>query len=65
MREKNRKESSKREVEDFFACLVVVVVINLVGQARFFIGAAIDLAISGAISTGREIVIGFSGLFLL
>ena len=41
-----------------------MVVIDLVGQPRFFVGAAIGLAISGAILTGMDIAIGFSGLSL-
>ena len=69
MEEENRKRSSKREVQDFFARLVVVV---LACRPRFFVGAAMGLAISeamglaigGAVSMGTDVAVGFSGLSL-
>ena len=47
-------------------------VMDLVGQPRFFIGAAmslvidgmVGLAIGGAVSTGTDVAVGFSGLSL-
>ena len=69
MGEKNRKRLSRREILDFFASLVVVV---LIGRPCFFVGAAVSfainravgLAIDGAVSTGTDIAISFSGLSL-
>ena len=65
--EENRKRSSKREVQDFFAHLVVVF---LADRLHFFVGAtisltihgAVGLAIGGAITTGIDIAFGFSKL---
>ena len=54
---------SRREIYNFFACLVVVVV-NLINQSHFFIKAVVGLAISRAILTGKKVVIEFSRLFL-
>ena len=63
MEEENGKGSSKKEVYNFFACLVMVV-IDLGGRPHFFNGAVVGLAISGALLMGREIVVGFFELFL-
>ena len=80
LRRKIGRESSRREVKDFFARLVVVVV-DPIGRPRLFIGAAVDsaswprflavglggangLAFGGAISTGSDVAVSFSGLSL-
>ena len=69
--EENWKGSSRREVKDFFARLVVVVV-DLVGRPRFFVEAIVSLAIGRvvylvigeAVSTETDVAVGFSGLSL-
>ena len=38
--------------------------VDFAGQSRFFVGAIVGFAISGAISTEREVAIGFFRLFL-
>ena len=50
----------------------MVVVVDLAGRPRFFVGAtvglviggAVGLAIGGAVSTGTDVAVGFSGLSL-
>ena len=50
----------------------MIVVVNLAGQPRFFvgvtiglgIGGAVGLVIGGAVSTGTDVAVGFSGLSL-
>ena len=61
--EENRKRSSKREVLDFFA-YVVIVMIDLAGQPRFFVRIAICLVIDRAVSIEKKVAINFFGLFL-
>ena len=38
--------------------------VNLASRPRFFVGAAIGLAIGGAVSTGTDVAVDFSGLSL-
>ena len=61
---KTRKRSSKREVQDFFACLVVVVVVDLAGRPHFFIRVVMGFAIGGAILIEKKVTVGFSEFFL-
>ena len=71
MGEENRKRLSKREVLDFFACLLIMVV-NLAGQSHFFVRIAISLAFGGTmgliideiVSMEINITVGFFELFL-
>ena len=59
MGKKNRKRLSKREVLDFLACLVVLVVVDLVDQPHLFVEAAVGLAIGRAVLTERNITFNF------
>ena len=43
---------------------MVVMVVDLKSQLRFFVGTIVSFAIGRAISIEREITIGFFGLFL-
>ena len=67
-KEKNQKRSSRKEVYDFFARLVVVIVVDLAGLLRYFVRAIVDLTIGlangGAVLTEKEVAVGFSKLFL-
>ena len=42
----------------------MVVVVDLAGQPRFFVGAVVGFAIDGVILTEREVAVSFSKLFL-
>ena len=44
--------------------MVVVVVVDLIDQSRFFIRAVIGFTISKAVLIGKKVAINFFGLFL-